>query len=251
MKLMGLQYKVQYKQGIHNGAADALSRKPPHSSQLFSVTTVQPSWLTSVQASYSDVRSQRLLQQLAVDPQSVTNYTLDHGILRFKARIWVGADTSLQQQIISAFHDSPQGGHSGFPVTYRRLLALFSWPSMKQMIKEYVKSCRVCQQAKPERLPPAGLLQPLPVPSEPWEVATMDFIDGLPTSRHYNCLLVVVDKLSKFAHFIPLSHPYTASKVAELLVHNIYHLHGMPQSLVSDRDPIFTSTFWQSVFRAT
>jgi hypothetical protein len=85
MKLMGLQYKVQYKQGIHNGAADALSRKPPHSSQLFSVTTVQPSWLTSVQASYSDVRSQRLLQQLAVDPQSVTNYTLDHGILRFKA----------------------------------------------------------------------------------------------------------------------------------------------------------------------
>jgi hypothetical protein len=122
---------------------------------------------------------------------------------------------------------------------------------MKQMIKEYVKSCRVCQQAKPERLPPAGLLQPLPVPSKPWKVATMDFIDGLLTSRHYNCLLVVVDKLSKFTHFIPLSHPYTASKVAELLVHNIYRLHGMPQSLVSDRDPIFTSTFWQSVFRAT
>jgi hypothetical protein len=105
--------------------------------------------------------------------------------------------------------------------------------------------------AKPERLPPAGLLQPLPIPSAPWEVATMDFIDGLPPSRHYNCILVVVDKLSKYAHFIPLRHPYTASKVADLFVANVFRLHGMPGALVSDRDPVFTSTFWQSVFRAT
>lgn len=72
----------------------------------------------------------------------------------------------------------------------------------------------------------------------------MDFIDGLPNSRGYNCILVVVDKFSKYAHFIPLSHPYTASKVAELFVDNIYRLHSMPQALVSDRDPIFTSIFW-------
>ena len=71
---------------------------------------------------------------------------------------------------------------------------------MKTMIKEYVRNCHICQQAKPERLPPAGLLQPLPIPSAPWEVATMDFIDGLPTSRNYNCLLVVVYKLTKYAY---------------------------------------------------
>lgn len=122
---------------------------------------------------------------------------------------------------------------------------------MKQMIHDYVRCCRVCQQAKPERLPPAGLLQPLPVPSEPWEVASMDFIDVLPKSRQFDCLLVVVDKFSKYAHFIPLSHPYTTSKVAEVFVDNIYRLHSMPLSLISDRDPVFTSAFWQSVFRAT
>ena len=79
----------------------------------------------------------------------------------------------------------------------------------------------------------------------------MDFIDGLPTSRQFNCLVVIVDKFTKYAHFIPLKHPHTASKVADLFVDNIYRLHGMPLSLVSDRDPVFTSIFWQSVFRAT
>lgn len=122
---------------------------------------------------------------------------------------------------------------------------------MKSMIRSYVRDCHICQMAKPERSHPAGLLQPLPVPSEPWEVATMDFIDGLPTSNHFNCLLVIVDKFSKYAHFIPLRHPYTASTVADLFVKNIYRLHSMPLSLVSDRDPVFTSIFWQSVFKAT
>jgi hypothetical protein len=75
-------------------------------------------------------------------------------------------------------------------------------------------------------------------------MATMDFIDGLPSLRQFDCILVVVDKFSKFAHFLPLKHPYTASKVAELFVDNIYKLHGMPKVLVSDRDLVFTSQFW-------
>lgn len=79
----------------------------------------------------------------------------------------------------------------------------------------------------------------------------MDFIDGLAQSRQFNCLLVVVNKLSKYDHFIPLRHPYTAEKVAELFVDHIYKLHSMPLALVSDRDPVFTSKFWQSVFRST
>jgi transposase InsO family protein len=251
-KLMGLQYKVMYKKGIHNGAADALSRKPTRSSPLMYVTTVQPVWLESVRASYEDdAVAQHLLQKLAVEPATEGDYKLDHGILRYQGRIWVGQDEQLQQRIISAFHDSPQGGHSGFPVTYRRLTSLFKWPSMKSMTREYVRTCHICQQAKPERIHPPGLLQPLPIPSAPWETATMDFIDGLPSSKGHDCILVVVDKLTKYAHFVPLKHPYTASKVADLFVDNIYRLHGMPLNLVSDRDPVFTSLFWQSVFKAT
>ena len=122
---------------------------------------------------------------------------------------------------------------------------------MNTRVKKYIRACMTCQQAKPERILQPGLLQPLLVPSAPWEMATMDFIDGLPPSRHYDCILVVVDKLSKYAHFIPLKHPYTASKVAELFVDNVYKLHGMPLTLVSDHDPIFTSAFWRALFKET
>jgi len=143
------------------------------------------------------------------------------------------------------------GGHSGFPVTYRRLVALFKWKGMKAVVRDFVRTCHICQQAKTERVLSPGLLQPLPVPSKPWEMAFMDFIDGLPSSRQYNCILVVVDKLTKYAHFIPLRHPYTASKVADLFVDNIYKLHSMPKTLVSDKDPILMSKFWKAVFKTT
>lgn len=165
-KMMGLQFKVVYKKGINNGAADSLSRKPPASSQLLAVSTVLPTWLSAVQASYqADEMAQKLLQKIAVAPASEENYTLSQGILRYKGRIWVGNDKSLQRQIISAFRDSPQGGHSGFPVTYHRINQLFKWPRMKQMVRELVRTCHICQQAKPERIHPPGLLQPLPIPS--------------------------------------------------------------------------------------
>jgi hypothetical protein len=241
-----------YKKGNLNGAADALSRKPVHSSEVYAAMTVQPTWLDKVVDSYSqDPFVQEKLQQLAVDPSSATDYSFSDGLLRYQKRIWVGRNTSLRQQIVLAFHSSPLGGHSGFPVTYRRLISLFKWPGMKQDVKTFVSNCHICQQAKPERTLPAGLLQPLPVPSGPWAMATLDFIDGLPTSRQFNCIMVVVDKFSKYAHFIPLKHPYTAATVADLFVDSVYRLHGMPKMLVSDRDPVFTSKFWQGVLKAT
>ncbi|KAK1667336.1 hypothetical protein QYE76_055495 [Lolium multiflorum] len=108
-KLMGFQYKIMYKKGVLNGAADALSRKPPGSSQVFAITTVQPQWLSRVLDSYGpDDHAQALLQKLSVDPAPDAKFTLDHGVLRCNGRIWVGADPAPQQQIISAFHDSPQ-----------------------------------------------------------------------------------------------------------------------------------------------
>jgi hypothetical protein len=93
-----------------------------------------------------------------------------------------------------------------------------------------------------------GLLQPLPIPDESWQIVTMDFIDGLPLSSSANCILVVVDKFTKFAHFLPIRHPYTAASVAKVFLEQVYKLHGMPQSIVSDRDPIFTSNFWKELF---
>ena len=115
------------------------------------------------------------------------------------------------------------------------------------MIKAVLQQCETCQLARPERVPYPGLLQPLPIPSKPWEMMTMDFIERLPPSHQFNCLLVVIDKLSKYGHFIALKRPCTANTVAEAFLDRVYRLHGLPLSSVSDRDPIFTSSFWKEL----
>jgi hypothetical protein len=92
------------------------------------------------------------------------------------------------------------------------------------------------------------LLQPLPVPDTAWEIVSLDFVEGLPPSGQFNCILVVVDKFSKLAHFIPLKHPFTALTVAQAYMENVYKLHGMPASLLSDRDRVFTSNLWKELF---
>lgn len=120
---------------------------------------------------------------------------------------------------------------------------------MRSDILTYVQSCQVCSQAKPDRARYPGLLQPLPVPRASWEIISLDFMEGLPTSNSVNAVMVVVDKYSKFAHFVPLRHPFIAVSVAQLFFDHIYRLHGLPVSIISDRDRIFTSKFWQQLFR--
>lgn len=150
--------------------------------------------------------------------------------------IWLGNLPSHYTSIVRAFHDSPVGGHSSFPVTFKRIHSLFCWVGMRKFIQEMVQACLICQQAKPERVQYPGLLCTLPVPQQSWEMVTMDFISGLPPSGRYNCILVVFDKFTKYGHFIPLHHPFLAQIVAEAFIDNVYKLHSMPKFIVSDRD---------------
>jgi hypothetical protein len=120
---------------------------------------------------------------------------------------------------------------------------------MKDTIQAFVAACLVCQQAKAEHVPYPGLLQPLPIPDQAWKVVTMDFIEGLPFSDQYNCILVVVDKFSKYSHFIKLKHPFSGLHIAKLYMEHVYKLHGMPTTIVSDRDKIFTSMLWKELFK--
>lgn len=188
------------------------------------------------------------MSDLAVQLDPKKRFTMYGGLLYFRKRISLGEVPELQQRIIHAFHDSAVGGHSSFPVTYRRMRHLFAWPKMKEHIRQYVQSCTTCQQAKPERIKYPGLLEPRPLPEGAWQVVTMDFIDGLPQSNRFNCILVVVDKFTRYAHFLPLSHPFTVAKVAHSYLDNVYKLHGLPAAIISDRDPVFTSKFWKELF---
>ena len=150
--------------------------------------------------------------------------------------------------MLQEFHDTPSGGHAGIKRTLVRLAANFFWPGMRQSVINYIAQCTICQQIKSATTVPAGLLQPLPIPEAVWDDITMDFITALPVSRGMTTILVVVDHLSKYIHLGALPANFTAAKVAELFVEIVVKHHGFPKSIVSDRDPVFVSTFWRRLF---
>jgi hypothetical protein len=125
--------------------------------------------------------------------------------LLYKKRVYVRE--SLRNQVSSFVHASPIAGHAGFDKTMQRARKDFVWLGMKSDVKKFIKECDVCQRVKVENLSPADLLQPLPIPDKPWSSISMDFIEGLPLSYGYSVVWVVVDRLTKFGHFIPLKHP--------------------------------------------
>jgi hypothetical protein len=251
VKLMGLQYKLVYRKGKDNTAADALSRLPAKN-ELHAISLCRPRWLESIVQGYiEDEQAKNLLQELSLVSPNTQGYSLNQGIIRFKDRIWLGNNKAAHDAILLSLHDSGVGGHSGFLGTYQRVKALFSWPKMKEAVRKYVQQCVVCQQAKGEHIKLPGLLSPLPIPTEAWGTISMDFVKGLPKSGGYDCILVIIDKLTKYGHFIPLRHPYTALTIAQKYIDTVYKLHGLPSMVISDRDPIFTSKLWQELFRLT
>lgn len=249
-KLVGLQFQFQYRKGSENSAADALSRVG-HLLAVTSLSHSHPVWLQEVLNSYAvDEAAQQLLQQLVVSSPNAEGFSLHNGVIKLNGCIWIGANASLKTKLISAFHASAVGGHSGIQATFQRVKKLFAWQGMKQNIVDFVHQCDICQKAKHEHCKYPGLLQPLPLPSGPWTDISMDFIEALPKSDGFTVILVVVDRFTKYSHFIPLKHPFTTPMVAQAFVNNVVKLHGPPQSIVSDRDKIFTSSFWKGLFKA-
>lgn len=148
---MDLRYKILYKKGLDNNAADALSRHV-HPDQLMAISSVKHQWLEAVVLSYHDnAEALKLLSQLAAQPDSVPNYQLVQGIIRYRGRVWLGSSKTTQQNVLHAFHSSPMGGRSSAPATYCRLKRLFYWKGMKTDVWSFVRACTVCLQAKPDR----------------------------------------------------------------------------------------------------
>ncbi|XP_026459437.1 uncharacterized protein LOC113360105 [Papaver somniferum] len=249
-KLLGYDYVVVYKKGIENKVVDALSRVPQASSpQCQLISQLQPAWFGEVQASYnSDTLAAEIIPKLTLSPSRKPPYTFLRGILRYNNRVYVGSKGTLRQQVLAAVHSSYVGGHSGTQASYQRAKEYFYWVGMKKELIQYIKECDICQQHKVSHTTPGGLLQPLPIPDQAWKHISMDFITGLPKYEGREVIMVVVDRFTKYIHFLPLIHPFTAASVAKVFLDNIFKLHGLPATIVSDRDNIFLSNFWQELF---
>jgi hypothetical protein len=140
-KLARLQFCFQYKRGVENGAADALSSV----GHLLIAPICQPAWFEEVTNSYAtDAKAQEMLARLAVQSPDEDGYTLHHGLIRYRGRLWIGANTALQTKLISAFHQSAVGGHSGVTTTYHRVKKLFSWTGLKTVVDDFMRQCQVC-----------------------------------------------------------------------------------------------------------
>ncbi|KAL0313334.1 UNVERIFIED_CONTAM: Transposon Ty3-I Gag-Pol polyprotein [Sesamum radiatum] len=173
------------------------------------------------------------------------------GTLLNGKRMCVPDVEELRTEIMHEAHYAPYAMHPGSTKMYRDLRPYYWWPTMKKDVTEFVAKCLTCQQVKAEHQAPAGKLHPLSIPEWKWEKITMDFVIGLPrTFRKHDAVWVIVDRLTKSAHFLPIRQNDSLDKLAELYVSEIVRLHGIPTSIVSDRDPRFTSHFWGSLHRA-
>ncbi|KAI5681851.1 hypothetical protein M9H77_03079 [Catharanthus roseus] len=156
---------------------------------------------------------------------------------------------NLQRELIKECHDSKWAGHLGMKRTLALLKITYYWPQMQDEVESYVRTCLICQQDKVEQQAPAGLLDPLPIPKRPWESVSMDFITSLPKSEGFGSIIVVVDRFSKYATFIPAPVDCTAEETARLFLKNVVKLWGVPSNIVRDRDPRFTGRFWTELFK--
>jgi hypothetical protein len=196
-----------------------------------------------------DEGSKIIKSKLSLGEAKYKCFHTDHqGVLWFNNRIVVPKDHPLRKQILDEAHLSKFSIHPGSTKIYQDLRQHFWWTRMKREIAKYVSECDTCQRVKASHLKASGTLQPLPIPSWKWEDISMDFIVGLPnTSQKHDSIWVIIDRLTKTAHFLPVHTTYSVKKYAEVYLDQIVRLHGVPKTIISDRGPQFIARFWEQL----
>ena len=242
--LQDYTFIIRHKKGKENVVADALSRR----AHLFTLVRVHVTGFESLKDSYSTCPDfGPIVQALEVGTNHEhRDYLRTQGYLFFKNRLCVPR-TSLRDQLTWECHSGGLASHFGRDKTITTVEHQLYWPSLKHDVGNIVAQCRVCAFTIQVRQN-ASLYMPLPVPTRPWDDVCMDFVLGLPrTVRHQDSIMVVVDRFSKMAHFVPCSKTSDATRVAQLYFQEVVCLHGLPKSIVSDRDVRFTSHFWRTL----
>jgi transposase InsO family protein len=264
-------HNIVHREGKLNVVADALSRRPDHLLAVLHVAArrqanqAQPDPAADLALDLTPF-TQRVLEAAADDPRyqelstaasatpNKTGYAVDSaGLLHYTAggvdRVYI--PVGMRDEMLHEAHDALMSGHLGMDKTMERLARVAFWPHMERDVRQYVRTCDSCQRCKPSNLKPPGLLRSLPIPSQNWECIAMDFIVRLPkTAAGHDSILTVVDRLTKMAH-IPTTTNVTAETAAKQFFAGVVRLHGLPKSIVSDRDSKFTSAFWKELFKLT
>ncbi|KAL3681508.1 hypothetical protein R1sor_024464 [Riccia sorocarpa] len=221
--------------------ADALTRMPILNHISTEVKVGADFWTKLVDATKTDAE--------IVAAETAKGVTMKQGIVFKEGRVWIPQDAHLRRIILAEGHESALAGHVGIEKTLEALQRVFYWPRMKEDVVMYVRSCGECQQIKASNQAPAGLLQPLPIPSKRWEHVSMDLVCELPTtSSGYDSIVVFVDKLSKMIHMCPTRKDVAAPELAQLYLQNVVKHHGLSRVLITDRGTQFTSLFWRTLF---
>ena len=235
-------YIIKYKQVKENVVADALSRRYALISQL-DAKLLGFEYIKNLYNSDHDFAN-----VYGACEKGGFDKFFGHDDFLFKENKLCIPQCSMRELLVREAHSGGLMGHFGIRKTLDVLSDHFFWPHMKRDVERLCKKCITCKQAK-SKVMPHGLYTPLPITSEPWVDISMDFVLGLPRSKGgRDSIFVVVDRFSKMAHFIPCHKTDDATHVAGLFFKEIVRLHGIPKTIVSDRDVKFLSHFWKTLW---
>jgi hypothetical protein len=172
---------------------------------------------------------------------------MEAGLLFYQGRIVVPDNEDLKRDLITAFHDSPIAGHPGQQRTLELVIRRYYWPGMRAKIFHYVETCETCQRIKHPKTNPIPV-QPLKVPTRPWQRISYDMIVGLPLDGWKDAILVIVDSFSKYSIMVPCSSKATAKDIADLFMDHVWKRHGFPEKTISDRGPVFNNKYIRALY---
>lgn len=271
--LADFHFVIIYRPGVQGTKPDALTRRRDyHPQQRGSSLTIEANpqnfqqllktgqYLAAAQVMEVSSPMQAMLHsglvadaearpyiERARQPSTQHPFSLDdNNLLRHGEQFYVPSTNDLRLHVTKERHDSMLAGHPGRRKTLKLLQRHYWWPGMAAFVNDYVNTCDLCNRTKSRRHAPYGDLKSLPVPPYPWSSLSMDLIEHLPESNGHNAILVIVDRLTKMAIFVPTSTSMDAAELAQLYVTHVFSKHGLPLNIVSDRGSEFTSRFWRS-----
>ncbi|KAG1928582.1 retrotransposable element [Pimephales promelas] len=229
-------FTVTYRPGTKNTKADALSRQTEETAQNHNPENILGEKLLVAPVQWDIMTEiQQTNRQTPIPAECPANLLY--------------VPETLRARLLDQVHSSPSSGHPGITATVQLLQNRFWWPTLTPDTINHIHNCSHCQTSKSPRTLPAGLLCPLPTPQRPWSHIAVDFITDLPNSQGYTTILTIVDRFSKACRLVPLTKLPTAFETAELLCNQVFRFYGLPEDIVSDRGPQFTSRVWTSFFK--